>query len=125
VGERRSEDAHHGVADELLHDAPERLDLAADAIVVRGQNRANLLGVELLGPGGEPDEVDEDDGDDPPFVPGQVLLAERKAAGETEASDRDVFLAAGWADDRRRQGAARFQAAENCGLEASVWWTTQ
>ena len=68
VGERRAEDAHHRVADELLDDASERLDLAPDTLVVRRQHRANILGVELLGPRGEADEVDEDDRDDPPLV---------------------------------------------------------
>ena len=35
MGERRAEDAHHRVADELLDSAAERLDLAPDALVVR------------------------------------------------------------------------------------------
>ena len=61
VGDRRAEDAHHRVADELLDDAAERLDLVANALVVRREDRAHVLGVELFGPRREPDEVDEDD----------------------------------------------------------------
>jgi hypothetical protein len=34
VSDRRSEDGHHGVADELLHRAAEALDLEAQARVV-------------------------------------------------------------------------------------------
>ena len=43
VRERRSEDAHDGVADELLDDAAERLDLAADALVVRREHAREPL----------------------------------------------------------------------------------
>ena len=102
VGERRAEHAHHRVADELLDDAAERLDLAADALVVGRKHRANLLGVEPLGPRREPDEVDEDDRDDPPLVPGRALVADRGAAREAEVGDRRVLLAAGRTDDHWR-----------------------
>ena len=61
VGERRSEDTHDRIADELLDDAAEGLDLAPDAVVVRRQHGADLFGIEPLGSRGEPDEVDEDD----------------------------------------------------------------
>ncbi len=46
---RRAEDAHHRVADELLDPAPETLELGANALVVRRQDRADVLGIELLG----------------------------------------------------------------------------
>ena len=41
-----AEDAHHRVADELLHHAAEALELGADALVVRRQDRADVLGIE-------------------------------------------------------------------------------
>jgi hypothetical protein len=63
VGNRRAEDGHHGVADELLNRAGMPLELVADASVVRGEQLANVLGVEPLGLGGEANEVDEDNGD--------------------------------------------------------------
>ena len=47
---RRTEDRHHRVADELLDDPAERLDLPPDARVVRGQDRPHVLRVQLLGP---------------------------------------------------------------------------
>jgi len=75
VGSRRAEDGHHGIADELLHDAAEGLQLVAHRPVVRREDRAHVLRVELLGARREADEVDEDDADDPP------LLAVRRLRG--------------------------------------------
>ncbi len=88
VGERRAEHAHHRVADELLDHSAERLDLVPDPLVVRRQQPPNLLGVELLGPSGEADEVDEDDRHDPPFVGRRGGVGEPRAAGQAEASER-------------------------------------
>jgi hypothetical protein len=68
VGSGRSEHADHRVADELLDHAAERLDLGADAVVVRRQDGPHVLGIERLGARGESDEVDEDDRDDPPLL---------------------------------------------------------
>ena len=50
VSQRSAEDTHHGIADELLDDAAERLDLAPNALVVRREHRTDLFGVELLRP---------------------------------------------------------------------------
>ena len=66
---RRAEDAHHRVADELLDDAAERLDLAPDGVVVRHRGWRARPRVELLGTGGEADQVDEDHADEAPFLP--------------------------------------------------------
>ena len=135
VGERRSEHAHDRIADELLDDAAERLDLPPDALVVGRKDGANLLGIEPLGPGREPDEVDEDDGDDPPLVPRGAPLADRGAAREAEAGNLRVLLAAGGADNhpkslrpppakvarlRVRQAATRCHEAERPGADESV-----
>ena len=46
---RRAEDRHHGVADELLDRAAVALELEAHALVVAGEDRPHVLGVELLG----------------------------------------------------------------------------
>jgi len=64
VRERSPEDAEDGVADELLDPAAVALDLAAHALVVRREERAYVLGIELLGAGREADDVDEEDADD-------------------------------------------------------------
>ena len=61
---RRAEERHHRVADELLDGAAVALELGADALVVRAEERLDVLGVELLGPLREADEVAEDDRDD-------------------------------------------------------------
>ena len=46
---RRAEERHHGVADELLDGAAVTLELRADALVVRAEERLDVLGVQRLG----------------------------------------------------------------------------
>ncbi len=70
----RAEDRHHRIADELLHGAAEALDLAGDALVVRAERGADVLGVGAVGACREADEVDEEHGDD------LALLAARPPA---------------------------------------------
>ena len=48
VRDRRAEQRHHGVADELLDRAAVALELRADALVVRAEHRLDVLGVERL-----------------------------------------------------------------------------
>jgi hypothetical protein len=55
--DRRAEERHHGVADELLHRPAEALELRAQAFPVRSEHRAHVFRIELLGTGGEPDEI--------------------------------------------------------------------
>ena len=64
VRDRRAEERHDRVADELLDRAAEALELRAQALVVRAEQRLDVLGIELLGARREADEVAEDDGDD-------------------------------------------------------------
>ena len=59
VGDRRTEDGHHRVADELLHGAPVALDVLAEARVVGADAGADVLGVSLLRGGSEADEIAE------------------------------------------------------------------
>ncbi len=49
VRDRGAEERHDCVADELLHGAAEALQLGAQPRVVRGEERADVLGVEPLG----------------------------------------------------------------------------
>ena len=95
---RSAEDRHHGVADELLHDAAERLELVPHRGVVRSKDRAHVLRIELLGARREADEVDEDDADDPPLLAVRRLLDERGSAGEAKTRNRRVFLGAALAN---------------------------
>jgi hypothetical protein len=62
--------------------------------VVRRQDCANVLRIELLRARREPDEVDEDHADDPPLLARNRILLERSAARETETGNVRVFLAA-------------------------------
>ena len=57
VRDRRAEERHHRVADELLDRAAEALELRTKMGVVRREQRAHVLGVEPLRPRREPDEV--------------------------------------------------------------------
>jgi len=128
VRERRPEDAHHGVADELLDDAAERLDLAAHPIVLRREHRADVLRVETLRADREADEVDKDHRDDATLLAWDGLRAQRCTAGEAETRLGRVLLAAGRAADGlagRAQAAIRFHEADSSGDDASVCQTTQ
>jgi hypothetical protein len=69
VGHRCAEDRHDGIADELLDRAPVGLEIGSQLIVVRGQERLDVLRIERVGARGEPDEVGEDHADDLPFAP--------------------------------------------------------
>ena len=90
VRDRRAEDRHHRVADELLHRAAEALELVPQAGVVRAEQRAHLLRIHLLGARREAHEIGEEDGDDlalfeprpprPPAAPPQALQ-NRAASG--------------------------------------------
>jgi hypothetical protein len=68
VGERRAEDGHDRVADELLHEAAEPFDLDPKALVIAAEDGAHVLRVEGFRARCEADEVGEEDGDDAPFL---------------------------------------------------------
>jgi hypothetical protein len=74
------------IADELLHRPAERLDRRADAREVRRLDRPHVLRVELLRPGGEADEVDEED---------VTIFRSSASAGQTQAAGRAVVAEAG------------------------------
>ena len=95
VRQRRSEDGHHGIADELLHRSTEALDVGLDALVVRTEGRADVLGIRSIGAIREADEVHEEDGDDLPLLTGgRGGGRELVPAGEAETCSLRVHLAA-------------------------------
>ena len=95
VSDRRTEDRHHRVADELLDDAAEALDLRAHPREVGRQDRADVLRVEPLGARREADEIREEDGDDLALLEQALrLVGERFSAGKAELRNRRVLLAA-------------------------------
>ena len=74
VRDRRAEDGHDRIADELLDRPAEALDVGLHALVVRAQRCANVLGIGAVGAIGEADEIDEEHRDD------LALLADRSVA---------------------------------------------
>ena len=77
VGDRRPEDRHDRVADELLEHAAVVLDPLLRLRVIELQGLANILGVGAFGSGSKADQVDEQNGDELAF------LARRRSLGET------------------------------------------
>jgi hypothetical protein len=62
--DRRTEQRHHRVADELLHRPASALELVTQALVVRREDSLDVLRIEPLGRRREADEVGEEDADD-------------------------------------------------------------
>ena len=91
VRERRPEERHHRVADELLHRPAEVLELPAQPRVIRREQLAHVLRIHPLGPRREPNEVGEEDGDDLPLLPPGCR---RRAASATPHSEQN--FAPGW-----------------------------
>ena len=106
VRDGRAEHGHDRVADELLDGPSEALDVCLDALVVRAERGAHVLGVRPVGAVGEADEVDEEDGDDLALLPTRRFLCKRVPAREAEAGALGIFLSAGRADHVRRIFAA-------------------
>ena len=65
---RGAEERHHRVPDELLDRPAVTLELGTDALVIRPQERLDVLGVHRLGACREADEVAEDDRYDLPLT---------------------------------------------------------
>jgi hypothetical protein len=60
MGERNAEDADHRVSDELLHRPAVRFDLCSRHLGIGGQHPIDVLGIGVLGRGGEADQVTEE-----------------------------------------------------------------
>ena len=97
---RSAEERHHRVADELLDGAAEALELLAQVRVVRGEQAADVLGIELLGAGGEADEIGEEHRHDLALLAHRRRRSlERRAAGVAEPGGVRILGRAAWADD--------------------------
>src|SRR5207247_5036979 len=77
------EQRHHRVADELLHRAAEALQLRAQTLVIRTQDRGHVLRIELLRPRCEADQIGEQHRHDFPLLP---RLAHAVAASNASPS---------------------------------------
>ena len=86
---RRAEERHNRVADELLHRAPEALELRAQMSVIWGEQRTHVLRVHRLGPGREADQVAEETGDDLPLLAGGARPCLSQGRG-TEGAKRKL-----------------------------------
>ena len=103
VGDRRTEQRHGGVADELLDRPAVALELGADALVVAAEHGSHVLGIHPLGTLGGPDQVAEEDGDDLPLLAcarGGGRYFQRRAAGPAEAKAVRVLAPAARAGDQ-------------------------
>jgi hypothetical protein len=61
MGDRRTEQRHDRVADELLNRTPMPLDLGADALPIRILQRPHILWIQRLGDRSKADQVGEQD----------------------------------------------------------------
>jgi hypothetical protein len=123
----RAPDGHHRVADELLDRAAVAADDVARDVEVAGEELAHLFRVGAVAAGGEPDEVGEEDADDPALRLADGAAELRRLGGgqlrrrgrrlvEREARPEDLVqrpLRPGEAQRRERtvgpQGAVRGQ----------------
>jgi hypothetical protein len=95
--DRRAEQRHHCVADELLDGAAEALELRTQPLVVRSEQRPYVLGIHLLCTRGEAHQVGEQHGDDLAFLT-RRLRGQRRAACVAEARLGAVLVTTGRAD---------------------------
>src|SRR3954466_668698 len=103
VRDRRAEDGHHRIPDELLDGAPEALELGTKLRVVSRERRADVLGVEPLRARGRADEVGEEDRHDLPLLARRSgRRDERRAAHAAEARTVEILVAAGRTGDHVR-----------------------
>ena len=116
VGDRCPEHAQHGVADELVDRAPVELDDLLQRGVERAEGGAHVLGVGPVRELGEPDEVAEQDRDEPAFLRGArgerrpAVRAEARALGDRLAADgtgRHVRESSDGAPVALREGTGR------------------
>ena len=85
VGHRGAEHGHDAVADELVQGAAQAFDLGPEPGLVGAEQGADVLGVGLVGAGGEADQVAEQHRDDRCAPGGRAAAGgQRRAAGPAE-----------------------------------------
>jgi hypothetical protein len=95
VRHRCAEERDDGIADELLDRAAVALELVPEAGVIRREQCPDVLGIELLGARGEPDEIGEENGEDLALLPlGRTRGIELGATRPAELEASRIFLAA-------------------------------
>ncbi len=121
VGDRRPEDGHDRVTDELLDRAAVAFDLGPQQGVVRAQGGQHLLRIGAVRGGREADQVGEEDRDDLPLLAARRRgIGQRRPARQAEASVLGVLGRAGWADPHvaecTRAGSGSTPAGSGSGL---------
>ncbi len=80
MGDRRAEESHDGVADDLVDLTAEGRDVSDQALEAAVEEVLDVLRVRSLGEGREPDEVCEQHGSDAAFVgPGDQRMPASRA----------------------------------------------
>ena len=92
VHDRYAEDRHHGVADELLHDAAVTLDHRAHRVEIAAHETTVRLGVELLAQSRRVDEVGEENRDVLPDLGQGLRVHHRSRAARGEENRRARVL---------------------------------
>ena len=96
----QAEHRHHGIPDELLHDAAVTLDDGAREVEVFAHQRSQALGIEPLPERCRAGDIDEHDGHGPPGVAAGACRHQSRPAAVAETRARRVAGAAARAHDR-------------------------
>jgi hypothetical protein len=117
---RDAEHADDRIPDELLHRAAEALDLPSGPVVIGTQPGLNLLGIGLVGLGGEAHQVADEHADDLALLPPAPGHGKWGSAGQAEPGPSGVLLTAplaDWHSEDRRDGSTRCLCTANRELD--------
>ena len=112
VGDGRPEQGDDGVAHDLVDPAAERRDLRGQPFEAPVDQVLDPLRVELLRQGGEPDQVGEEDGDDPTLVLGTTERVATRCAEPGVGAGRRAAGRAGHGASVRADEAPTAQVAQ-------------
>src|SRR5918992_4453018 len=112
VGDWSTEERHHGIADELLHAAPEALEFGAHALVERNEHGAHVFGIATVRSLGRGDEICEEHRYDLPLFAGAGNVAAWGTTGGAEACAFWKLRSTGPADVHHGQDRTLHHAAK-------------
>ena len=124
VRDRRPEDAHDGVSDELLDRSAEGLDHPPQRRVIRREDGPNVLGVKSLGARRESDQIGEQHRNDPPFLavrPRVHRLVQRHPAAPAEPEIGRNLRSTLGAGDLKRAATRGAEPLAEVVLVAAAW----
>ena len=100
VRDRRAEDRHHSVADELLQLTAVAIDRLAHGLEIRVLDKGDILGIEPLRQRRETDEIAEENRHDLPLLARRCRLGDEQTAAVAEPRGIRVLGTAARADHR-------------------------